>query len=116
MKKKSSSLELKDQALKLADQVFEAAASCYGIIGFVSGPLYKGKIGSRVANIKNGGLCLRLYPDGSVELTMHVILCYKVRALSSLLSVRQTIGYLLRRRGYKLIHMDIFAEGVKSAA
>lgn len=114
MGRKSALAEMETAAKKLAHAVYEAVASSYGVVGFASGPLYKGKIGSRAVNLHNGGLCLRVFPDRSVEIVVRVLLGYKVRALSTAVGIRQTTKYVLQCKDYSLKDLSVYIEGVRS--
>ncbi len=108
-----SGRDQKEKAAELAHIARDATAASYGVVGFAPGTLYKSLIGTKACNLEKGGVALRLGLQNDVRITLRLVLGYRVSAAAVAMTVRQTLAYVLKKKGFDLKRLDIYIDGIR---
>ena len=108
-----SGKELKLKASELSATIRDGVASCYGVVAFAPGSSFKGLIGTHSCSLEKGGVSLRLGRQRDVRIVVRIILGYRVSAAAVAMTVRQTIEYIVKEKGYALKSLNLYIDGIR---
>ncbi len=111
---KKSLRELENRAVeRFATRLDTQIAQVYGVLGLSTGPRFRSRLGYKVVNLEDGGLCIRVSPKGEIAIRVRLILGYRIRAISIALSVEQLARYLLIGTGLSIQSCEVLVDGVR---